>query len=381
MNLLFLSCEFTALSTLGVWAGLALAHGRFWQSGPVIERSKRPSGKARVAVVIPARDEEESIRQTLHSLLGQDYPGELSILLVNDNSTDKTGEIADAFSSVDNRLTVIQGAPLQSGWSGKLWAVSQGLQHPSAAQADYVLLTDADIDHAQDHLSSLVAKAEEEHLDLVSEMVRLRCETFAERALIPAFIFFFQMLYPFAWVNNPKKKLAGGAGGTMLIARQALDRIDGVNNIRHHLIDDCALAREIKREGKIWLGHSERATSMRVYADASEIWNMIARTAYVQLNHSPLLLLLTFVGMLLVYIAPLGLLLVPGWPALCGAGAYLLMTICFWPTLKRYRRSMFWGLALPLIGLFYLGATISSAFRHYRGKGGGWKNRVYPETV
>lgn len=374
-----LSLEAIAIASLFIWCWLLVAHGRFWRSTPVLDRTKQPSGRAKIAVVIPARDEAESIQHSLASLLSQDYPGELSIILVDDNSTDGTGEIARHLANTDSRLMLVQGKPLASGWSGKLWAVSQGLQHPAAIAADYVLLTDADIAHGPGHISSLIAKAESENLDLVSEMVKLHCETLPERALIPAFIFFFQMLYPFSWANDPRKKVAAAAGGTILVSRPALDRIDGVNRIRHHLIDDVALAREVKREGKIWLGHSAEATSLRIYKDSSEIWNMVARTAYVQLKHSPLLLLGTCLGMLLIYLAPTLSIVAHSWPSFLGIMAWGMMALSFQPTLRRYQRSPLWGIALPVIALFYLAATIASAIRHYRGKGGAWKNRVYPE--
>ena len=340
-----------------------------------------PSGNSKVAVVIPARDEAEGIERCIRSLMRQDYAGELAIILVDDNSTDGTAALAAAIDGPRAR-TILTGAPLAAGWSGKLWAVHQGLSHPQAQQADYVLLTDADIEHAPDHLSRLVAKAEAEGLDLVSEMVRLNCQTFAERAFIPAFVYFFQMLYPFRWVGDAKKKMAGAAGGTMLVRRAALDRIEGVTHIRHHLIDDCALAKEIKASGGgIWLGHAEQTVSLRVYGDWREIWQMIARTAYVQLRHSLLLLLGCVLSMSLIYLAPPSL-------ALCAHGAarwigllaWLLMALSFQPTLRRYRQSPLWGAALPLIALFYLCATMGSAVRHYGGRGGGWKNRVYPET-
>jgi hopene-associated glycosyltransferase HpnB len=368
-----------AIATFSIWGWLLLFHGRFWLSKPVIESRQPPSGKSKVAVVIPARDEAENIRQSLLSLLAQNYNGGLAIILVDDNSTDGTGAIAQDLASTDSRLAIISGKPLQPGWTGKLWAVSQGLEHPDAKAADYVLLTDADIFHEPDHISNLVAKAETDGLDLVSEMVQLHCRTFSERALIPAFIFFFQMLYPFSRVNDPQKKTAAGAGGTMLVSQMSLRRIDGVSRICHNLIDDVALAREIKQTGKIWLGHSEKATSLRIYSRPAEIWNMIARTAYVQLNHSPLLLLATCLGMLLIYVAPLLLLPVHRWPSILGFITWCMMAFAFLPTLRRYRGSPFWGFALPAIGLFYLGATIASAIRHYRGKGGAWKSRVYPE--
>jgi hopene-associated glycosyltransferase HpnB len=218
---------FVSLLSFVFWVYLIGFHGLFWRSTPVLAH-RTPSGKAKVAVIVPARDEAESVRQCLESLLLQDYPGELSIILVGDNSTDGTGEIAASYGA-DERLTILTGKPLPPGWSGKLWAMHQGLAHEKAKTADYVLLTNADIVPAPDHISALVAQTEVERLELVSEMVHLNCETIVERALIPAFIFFFQMLYPFAWVANSKKRLAGTAGGTMLVARAALDRIQGVS--------------------------------------------------------------------------------------------------------------------------------------------------------
>jgi hopene-associated glycosyltransferase HpnB len=372
-----------ACLALAAWIYLIAFHGLFWRSTPVLADAV-PSGQARVAIVVPARDEAESIRQCLNSLLAQDYAGPLSVILVDDNSSDGTGQIASSLAAslrAGERLTVLSGQPLPPRWSGKLWAVHQGLAHPAAQAADYVLLTDADIVHAPDHLSRLIAKAESERLDLVSEMVRLNCSTFAERALIPAFVFFFQMLYPFAWVANPARRTAGAAGGTMLVSRAALDRIDGVTRIRHHLIDDCALAKEVKSTGgRIWLGHSEDTISLRVYPAPRDIWSIIARTAYVQLNHSPLLLLGCILAMSVIYCAPpLLALTANGLARLLALLAWLLMALAFQPTLRRYRSSPAWGLALPLVGLFYLCATVGSAIRHHAGRGGGWKNRVYPE--
>lgn len=339
------------------------------------------SADAKVAVVVPARDEAENIGHSLSSLLAQEYPGEFSVILVDDNSTDGTAEIAASLLNQE-RLTIISGQPLPAGWSGKLWAVHQGLMQPEAQNADYILLTDADIEHASAHVATLVREAEASGRDLVSEMVHLHCSAPAERALIPAFIFFFQMLYPFAWVADPRRTVAGAAGGTMLVRRTALERVDGVRRIRHHLIDDCALARQIKSSGgKIWLGHAELARSLRVYADWREIWNMIARTAYVQLGHSPLTLLGCIAGMGLLYVAPVLLtLLGHGLTRVFASATWLMMAIAFQPTLRRYGRSPLWGGALPGVAMFYLGATVASAFRHHMGRGGGWKNRTYPEA-
>lgn len=361
------------------WVYLIGLHGGFWRSLPVLGKGK-PSGQAKVAVVVPARDEAATIRQSLGSLLVQDYPGELSIILVDDHSTDGTAMLAASLGASE-QLTILRGEPLPQGWTGKLWAVNQGLAHEKARTADYVLLTDADIEHAPEHVSSLVAKAEADGIDLVSELVRLNCATMAERALIPAFVFFFQMLYPFAWVADPGKSTAGAAGGTMLLTRGTLAWIEGVSRIRDRLIDDCALAKEIKSDGgKIWLGHSERASSKRSYAGWRDLNNMIARTAYAQLSRSPLLLLVCILGMAVVFCAPpLLAVLAHGLPRIFGVLSWLTMATAFQPTLRRYRRSPLWGLALPCIASFYLGSTVASALRHYTGRGGGWKDRVYPE--
>ena len=369
-----------SLIAFAVWVYLIGFHGRFWRSAPVLP-IRASSGAAKLAVIVPARDEADKIRQSLGSLLAQDYPGELSIILVDDNSSDGTGDIAASLGASE-QLTIITGESLPHGWTGKLWAVHQGLGHEKAKAADYVLLTDADVEHAPGHLSALVAKAEADGLDLVSEMVHLNCVTGAERALIPAFVFFFQMLYPSAWVADPTKRLAGAAGGTMLVSRSALDRVQGVSRIRHHLIDDCALAKAIKSTGgRIWLGHAQRAVSTRAYSNWRAIWNMIARTAYVQLGRSPLMLLGCIVSMGLIYCAPpLLTLFAHGLPRVLGALSWLIMAIAFQPTLRRYHRSPLWGFALPGISLFYVCATVASALRHKSGRGGGWKDRVYPEN-
>jgi len=371
---------FVSLVSFAVWVYLIGFHGRFWRSSPVLDTAAVPSGKATVAVIVPARNEAESIRQSLTSLLAQDYLGDFCVLLVDDNSTDGTDEIARSLGAGE-RLKIISGQPLPSGWTGKLWAVNEGLNQNEAQRADFVLLTDADIVHAPGHLSMLIARAEADSFDLTSAMVHLRCVTAPERTLIPAYVFFFQMLYPFDWVADPGKILAGAAGGTMLVSRHALDRIDGVSRIRHQLIDDCALAREIKSTGgRIWLGHATRAASIRAYPQWRDIWDMIARTAYVQLRHSPIMLLACIVAMCTIYLAPpLLTLFTHGLPRALGALSWLIMTLAFQPTLQRYRRSPLWGPALPAISLFYLCATIASALRHHTGRGGGWKNRVYPK--
>jgi len=239
-------------------------------------------------------------------------------------------------------------------------------------------LTDADIVHDRRHLATLVARLADSRLMMVSEMVRLNCTSLAERALVPAFVYFFQMLYPFARVNNPRSGVAAAAGGTMLVRREALERIGGIESIKQALIDDVTLAKAVKKVGPVYLGHSGLATSIRPYPYCGDIWRMISRTAFTQLRYSPVLLLLTLVGLTLVWWVPVGeLLLGSGWRAACGAGAFLLALISYVPTLRRYRLSPAWALALPLIALFYMAATVASALTHWLGGGSNWKNRAY----
>jgi hopene-associated glycosyltransferase HpnB len=361
-----------ALSLL-IWLYLLAAHGRFWQSGPELAPA-RPATAPPVAVVVPARDEAPVIGLSLRSLLAQDYAGSLRVILVDDASSDGTGAIARGIA--DPRLTVLDGRPRPAGWSGKLWAVAQGLAE--ADTTEFVLLTDADIVHDRGHLASLVAQAERRDLDLVSEMVALNCDSPAEHALVPAFVFFFQLLYPFAWVNDPLRATAAAAGGTMLIRRRALERIGGIAAVRGALIDDVALAAAVKRGGRIWLGHSVLARSVRSYPALVHIWRMVTRTAYVQLRFSPLLLLATTMAMALSF-------LVPPVAALFGHGAarwigwlvWGAMAASYQPTLHRYRRSFLWAPCLPLIAAGYLAATIGSAVNHHRGRGVAWKGRAY----
>ena len=376
----------TVVSALALlaWAYLLLAHGRFWQAGPILPPS-RPARFPEIDIVIPARDEAEGIVPALQSLLAQDYAGRLNLILVDDGSTDGTGALARSLAAAlppldhgpGRTLTVIDGAPRPPGWSGKLWAVSQGVQRSTAG---LILLTDADIQHAPAHLAALAAKAEQDRLDLVSEMVELRAQSLAERALVPAFVFFFQMLYPFARVNGPGRT-AAAAGGTMLVRRTALDRIGGIASLRGALIDDVTLAARIKPGGRIYLGHSQLARSLRPYPGAADIWRMVARTAYVQLRFSPLILLGTLGGLALVWLVPPVLALLGQGPArwmaaLAWAGA----TAAYLPTLRRFRQSPLWALALPGIACFYMAATLGSALDHHRGRGVVWKRREYQDA-
>ncbi len=378
-----------ACATLLVWTWLMLGHGRFWQAGPVLRPVAARPDLARpdwawppVSVVVPARDEAEHVAACLGSLLAQDYPGRFRIVLVDDRSTDGTGEVARRLGARPDRLVVLEGAARPPGWSGKLWAVAQGVAEArrlDGGEDGYVLLCDADITHAPSHLATLVDKAERCGLDQVSEMVALNCESPAEHALVPAFVFFFQLLYPFARVNDPGSRTAAAAGGTVLIRRTALARIGGIEALRGALIDDVTLAMRVKRSGgAIWLGHSMLARSIRPYPGAADVWRMVARTAYVQLRFSPLLLAGTVGGMVLVWIAPLWTLLAGhGAARAVGGAAWALSTASFLPTLRRFRLSPAWALLLPPIASFYTLATIGSAVDHHRGRGVVWKSRAY----
>ncbi len=353
------------------WVYLTLFHGRFWQAGPVLPRA-RPSQAPQVDVVVPARDEADLIAASLGSLLAQDFPA-FRVTLVDDGSSDGTGAIARGLN--DARLTVLSGAPRPPGWAGKLWAVHQGV---AATDAPWLLLTDADIVHDPGHLSALVAQAERSGADLVSEMVELACETRAERALVPAFVYFFQLLYPFARVNGPNSRVAAAAGGTVLVRRAALDRIGGLAAIRGALIDDVTLGRAVKRHGKIWLGHSALARSVRPYQSVADIWRMVARSAYVQLRHSPLLLLGTVLGLALLFLLPpAAALFGDGLARALGVFAWVLMAATLLPTLRRFRLSPLRAALLPAMAAFYMAATFGSALDHHRGRGVVWKRRSY----
>lgn len=360
-----------ALLSLCVWIYLFFAHGAFWRSRPQLPPAV-PQEFPDVDIIVPARDEAQTINCAISSLLAQDYAGRFRVILVDDNSTDGTAALAGTAPN----LQVLRLESKPPGWSGKLWALAQGI---AASRSPVVLLTDADIVHEPAHLSSLIAKLSVTRLELASEMVRLNCSSFPERALIPAFVYFFQMLYPFARVNDPRSKVAAAAGGTVLIRREALERIGGIDAIKDALIDDVALARSVKRHGAIFLGHSALAKSIRRYPAFADIWQMISRTAFTQLHHSALLLLLTTAGLTIVWLAPpWELIFGSGWRFACALGACVLALVSYIPTLMRYRRSPLWALALPLIALFYMAATVASALNYWRGKGATWKNRAYP---
>jgi hopene-associated glycosyltransferase HpnB len=377
--------QILAALALAIWLYLLLGRGEFWLSsrrddGVVAPLEALTRAWPQLAVVIPARDEAQGIGACIGSLLQQDYAGAWTIILVDDGSSDGTAAIARqtaAALGAQQRLDVIAGAPLPAGWTGKLWALAQGIGVAKRAGPEYVLLSDADIVYAPDVLTSLVARAQAGGLVLTSLMVKLRCESLAERALIPAFIFFFEMLYPFAWVNQPQAATAGAAGGCMLVRADTLAQAGGIDAIRNALIDDCALAGVLKARGPIWLGLTERAHSIRAYPGFNDIGHMVARSAYAQLRYSPLILAGVLAGMGLTYLVPpLIALFGTGWGRILGLAAWLLMAIAFQPTLRFYRVSPLWGIALPAIAFCYTLFTLDSALQFWRGKGGLWKGRV-----
>jgi hopene-associated glycosyltransferase HpnB len=365
-----------SLLSLGIWLYLFFFHGRFWLSTPELLPAQ-PSETPDVDIIVPARDEAETIGAVIESLLEQQYAGKIQVILVDDDSGDGTAQIArEAAAACGSRvLRVISAGRKPPVWSGKLWAVSQGV---ACAEAAVLLLTDADIVHDPRHLATLVARLNAPRVDMVSEMVRLNCSSRAEKWLVPSFVYFFQMLYPFARVNDPNSTVAAAAGGTVLIRREALVRIGGIESIKGALIDDVTLAKAVKRGGSIHLGHTGLAVSVRRYPRASDLWHMIARTAFTQLRYSLLLLALTLAGLALVWWMPLATALFgAGWQRALGLAAFTLGAMSFVPTLRRYRLNPLRSLALPLIALFYMAATLGSAVNHWRGSGARWKNRDY----
>jgi hopene-associated glycosyltransferase HpnB len=364
---------------LAIWLYLLLARRGFWllrerDTTPVAEPSRWPA----VIAVVPARNEADVIQSSIASLLAQNYPGDFRIVLVDDQSDDGTADLARGLNH--DRLTVLPGGARPPGWTGKLWAMRQGVGQAALSAPEFFWFTDADIAHAPDNLRNLVARAEEGHKVLVSLMARLSCRTVAEHFLIPAFVFFFDMLFPFGAANDPKSKLAAAAGGCMLARRSALEAAGGIDAIRHNIIDDCALARVLKAQGPIWLGLTNRAVSLRPYEHLADIRKMVTRSAYAQLGYSPLMLLGTLAGLFIVYIAPvLGALFAMYYVQLAAYLAWIIMAVMFQPILRFYRLSPLWGIALPLIGAFYAAFTLDSAIQHWSGKGGMWKGRAQAE--
>ena len=359
-----------------IWLYLLLFHSGFWllrerDTAPLSEPDSWPA----VVAVVPARDEADVIQRSIGSLIAQDYPGEFRIVLVDDQSDDGTGDLARGLNS--DRLTVLSGAARPQGWTGKLWAMKQGSDQACASRPEFLWFTDADIAHSPDNLRGLVARAQSGNKVLVSLMVRLSCKSAAEHFLIPAFVFFFDMLFPFGAVNNPASRVAAAAGGCMLARRENLQKAGGIEAIRHNIIDDCALGRAMKTQGPVWLGLTDRAVSLRPYEHIADIRHMVTRSAYAQLGYSPLVLAGTMLGLGLVYLAPvMTALFAWGISQMAGWLAWIIMAVMYQPMLRFYRLSPLWGPALPLIGLFYAAFTLESAIQHWLGRGGMWKGRA-----
>ncbi len=372
--------------SLAAWVWLTLAQGFFWRTDQRLP-APVPTGRwPEVVVLVPARDEAEVLPVSLPSLLAQRYPGRARVVLVDDHSSDGTGELARRLGADGGlALTVTTPPPLPPGWTGKLWALRHGVEQ--AGGAEYLLLTDADIAHRPDSLAALVAAAEGHRLDLVSQMARLRVETGWERLIVPAFVYFFAQLYPFRWSNHPGARTAAAAGGCSLVRRTALERAGGIAAIRGAVIDDVNLARAVKRTGgRTWLGLAEQVDSVRPYPELGQLWRMVSRSAYAQLRHSPLLLLGTVLGLTLVYLVPpvatvAGAVTGAWWVTAAGAAAWALMAGTFTPMLRYYGQPAAAALLLPFTALLYLLMTVDSAVQHWRGRGAAWKGRTYGKVL
>ncbi|MGB8129423.1 MAG: glycosyltransferase [Candidatus Angelobacter sp.] len=375
--------------SLAIWVYLVFARGGFWRIEPTAP-AEQSSGVAnpevakavKIAVIIPARDEADAVGRAVQSLLHQTGHNTLHIFLVDDGSTDGTAQAARAAAIATGQaqnLTVVHGAPLAPGWSGKLWAMQQGIEQAGKTAPDFFLFTDADIEHAPDNVDKLVSIAQAGAYDLASVMVKLHCQSMTEKILIPAFVYFFFKLYPPVWIANPHRPDAGAAGGCILIRPAALEKAGGIQAIRQEVIDDCSLAARVKRNGgHLWLGASTTTRSIRPYEGFSGIGRMISRTAFNQLRHSNILLFLSIVGMAVTYLFPPALVFAAHRmaPAVLAGVAWLLMVISYVPVLRLYRLNPLWALALPLAAVFYVGATFHSAWKYWRGRGGEWKGRI-----
>lgn len=373
--------------SLLVWVWLLVGQGFFWRTDVRLPRADRePERWPAVAVVVPARDEAEVLGTSLPSLLAQRYPGRAEVFLVDDGSTDGTGDLARELAAEHGGLPLTVSSPGEppAGWTGKLWAVRHGIALArERTGAEYLLLTDADIAHRPDSLRALAASATGADLDMVSLMARLRVETGWERLIVPAFVYFFAQLYPFRWINRHRSRTAAAAGGCVLIRASAVDAAGVPDSIRQSVIDDVALARAVKRSGgRIWLGLAERVDSVRPYPRLGELWRMVARSAYAQLRHNPAVLAGTVLGLALIYLVPpaaaIGGAATGSW-ALCAAGAaaWAVMTLTYLPMLRYYAQPLWLALTLPYTAGLYLLMTVDSAIQHYRGRGAAWKGRTY----
>ncbi|RFC76851.1 glycosyltransferase [Streptomyces sp. AcE210] len=372
-------------ASLAAWVWLLVGQGFFWRTDLRLPPRTDPSEWPSVCVVVPARDEAAVLRESLPSLLAQDYPGRAEIFLIDDGSTDGTGTLAGELAQRHGGLPLTVDSPGEppAGWTGKLWAVRHGIGLARARAPEFLLLTDADIAHEPDSLRELVAAARTGGFDLVSLMARLRVESVWERLVVPAFVYFFAQLYPFRWIARKGSRTAAAAGGCVLLSAEAADRAAIPDSIRHAVIDDVALARAVKGSGgHIWLGLADRVDSVRPYPRLGDLWRMVSRSAYAQLRHNPLLLAGTVAGLALVYLAPpvalvAGLAAGHGLTALLGGLAWLLMTATYIPMLRYYTQPLWLAPLLPGTAFLYLLMTVDSAVEHYRGRGAAWKGRTY----
>ncbi len=366
-----------------IWIVLTFFWGAFWQLSAFDDDASAPASIPswpRVVAIVPARNEADTIARAVESLIQQNYPGELHLIVVDDHSDDPTATLAintAEEAKATDRVTILPAAQLPAGWTGKIWAMQQGIEHATTLHAEYFWFTDADIVHAPDTLKRLVSLAETRKLDLASLMVLLQANSFPERLLIPPFLYFFLMLYPPRWIADPESRTAGAAGGCVLLRRAALERLGGFASMRAEVIDDCALARSVKHAGGvIWMGLTRKSVSLRSYKTFAEIRDLVARTAFTQLRYSLLWLLGTLLGMFLTYIVP-PVFTFHTHPLVwrLSLAAWALMTISYLPTVRYYRLSPLWAPFLPVAAGFYSYATWLSAVRYGLGRGGQWKGR------
>jgi hopene-associated glycosyltransferase HpnB len=376
-----LNLNFLAAIPLAIWLYLLLARGSFWRLSEDKIEPRRLEDWPHVVAVVPARNEATTISQAISSLAKQDYPGEFSIIVVDDHSDDGTATFAQQTANefgASRRVTIRAAAPLVQGWTGKLWALNEGISATSEKGVEFFWFTDADIEHAPDTLRRLVFRAEKNSLDLTSLMVLLQANTFAERLLIPAFLYFFLLLYPPRWIADPNASTAGAAGGCILLRRNVLAPIGGIASIRGEVIDDCALARAVKKNGgKIWMGLTRVSVSLRGYGTFAEIRDLIARTAFTQLHYSFAFLAVALAGLFGTFLLPWILFFAyPGEAWLLVDTAIALMTASFLLTVRFYNLSAVWALTLPFAAVFYGYATCVSVVRYWLGRGGQWKGRA-----